>query len=201
MKIKRFRNIIIIIVVILGIFIYKEHQMILLYGYKNILGDHSIPAVYYPIYQSAAEEYGIPWELLAAVHRVETVFSLMDPLVSPVGALGPFQFMPRTWVGWSHPGSALGKIEDNIDITSIELIRLHSGYGIDANGDGIADPFEIEDATFAAAKYLSDHGAANGDIEKALFAYNRSNAYVDEVLHYYEAYIRDYRLMNRYFID
>ena len=43
-------------------------------------------------------------------HRVETKFSTMDPLLSPVGAEGHMQFMPCTFVGWAHPScSGLGK--------------------------------------------------------------------------------------------
>ncbi len=48
----------------------------------------AIPEEYIPIYKAAAEEYGIPWTLLAAHHRIETRFSTMDPLLSPAGAEG-----------------------------------------------------------------------------------------------------------------
>ncbi len=148
------------------------------------------------VYQEAAEQYDIPWELLASVHRVETIFSTMDPLISPVGALGPFQFMPRTWVGWSYPGNELGDIEDDIDITDLALIEEHQGYGVDASGNGIADPFDLEDSAYAAARYLAEHGANDGDYEAALFAYNKSNDYVQEVLSYYEAYNDYYELID-----
>jgi membrane-bound lytic murein transglycosylase B len=185
----------------LGLFIFEENESIHQYMYKAILGDHSIPEAYLPIYQAAAEEYDIPWELLASVHRVETIFSTMDPLVSPVGALGHFQFMPRTWVGWSHPGSDLGQMEDDIDITDLALIQTNQGYGIDASGNGKADPFELDDSAFAAAKYLADHGAAQGEFEKALYAYNQSQDYVDEVMHYYEAYLQEYQLITFPFRD
>ena len=164
--------------------------------YKTFLGQRRIPKEYVPIYQEAADQYEIPWELLASVHRVETIFSTMDPMVSPVGALGPFQFMPRTWIGWSYPGGRLGEIDEDIDLTDVDLIAEHNGYGVDARGVGKADPFDIYDATYAAAKYLADHGAADGNIEGALFAYNQSNDYVEEVMGFYEAYLDHYELVS-----
>ena len=161
--------------------------------YNTYFGPHYIPKDYIPIYKAAAEEYGIPWELLASIHRVETIFSTMDPLVSSAGALGHFQFMPRTWVGWSHPGGERGELDESIDITDVHLIEKHQGYGIDVKGKGKADPFDLYDATFAAAKYLADHGAASGDIEAAVYAYNRSEKYVEEVMKFYRAYREYYK--------
>ncbi|WP_247747319.1 lytic transglycosylase domain-containing protein [Alkalihalobacillus sp. BA299] len=155
--------------------------------------DNSIPSCYIPIYQEAAETYSIPWKLLAAIHRVETRFSTIDPMVSSVGAVGHFQFMPRTWVGWGYPGTELGDIIDNVDITDVALISEYGGYGLDASGNGKADPFNVVDATNSAAKYLADHGAANADIAKAVFAYNHSQKYVDKVIHYYDLYNEGYK--------
>lgn len=56
--------------------------------------DLQIPAEYIPIYMSAEEEYNVPWTLLAAHHRIETRFSTMSTLVSPVGAEGHLQVRP-----------------------------------------------------------------------------------------------------------
>ena len=54
-------------------------------------------------------------------------------------------------------------------------------WGTDGNGDGIADPWNPEDAVYAAARYLA---AAEGrtDISRAIFAYNHAQWYVDDVL-------------------
>ena len=149
-----------------------------------------IPEEYIPIYKAAAEEYSIPWTLLAAHHRIETRFSTMDPLLSPAGAEGHMQFMPCTFVGWGYPGcGGLGK--GNIpekDKTDPAVIEQYGGYGVDANGDGIADPFDIEDAIFSAAHYLSKSGAANGEIEKAIFHYNHSDKYVEDVLWFFNEF-------------
>jgi membrane-bound lytic murein transglycosylase B len=149
-----------------------------------------IPEEYLEIYMAAEEEFGVPWTLLAAHHRIETKFSSMSTLVSPVGAEGHMQFMPCTFVGWSHPScSDLGKGDiPEEDKVNPEVIEMYGGYGIDANGDGVADPFDIEDAIFSAANYLAASGAADGDIEKAVFNYNRSEKYVEDVMYYYELY-------------
>jgi peptidoglycan LD-endopeptidase LytH len=150
----------------------------------------SIPGEYIPVYKEAAETYGIPWTLLAAHHRIETRFSTMNPLLSPVGAEGHMQFMPCTFVGWSYPGcGGLGKGEiPEKDKTNPDIIKKYGGYGVDGNGDGIADPYDIEDAIYSAANYLSKSGAADGDYEKAIFNYNHSEKYVQDVLWYFNAF-------------
>lgn len=153
-------------------------------------GDVNIPEQYIPIYMAAEKAYGVPWTLLAAHHRIETRFSTMDPLLSPAGAEGHMQFMPCTFVGWTYPecdGLGKGNIPE-ADKTSPAIIEKHGGYGVDANGDGIADPYDIEDAIFSSANYLSDSGAADGEIEEAIFEYNRSEKYLNDVLFYYEKY-------------
>ncbi len=156
-------------------------------AYALFDNQNEIPTEYIPVYMEAADTYGIPWTLLAAHHRIETRFSTMDPLLSPVGAEGHMQFMPCTFVGWTYPGcTGLGKGEiPESDKTNPEVIEHYGGYGVDANGDGIADPYDIEDAMFSAAKYLANSGAANGDYEKAIFNYNHSEKYVEDVLWFF----------------
>ncbi|ANU28472.1 lytic transglycosylase domain-containing protein [Planococcus versutus] len=149
-----------------------------------------VPEENIPLYKKAADAYDIPWTLLAAHHRIETRFSTMDPLLSPVGAEGHLQFMPCTFVGWSHPscsGQGQGNIseEDKVDV---DVIAYYGGYGVDGDGDGIADPYNLTDALYSAANYLSQNGAAEGDLEKAIFQYNHSEEYVADVLYYYHLY-------------
>ncbi|MEO4052635.1 lytic transglycosylase domain-containing protein [Solibacillus sp. CAU 1738] len=157
--------------------------------------DIQIPIEYIPIYMSAGEKYDVPWTLLAAHHRIETRFSTMSKLISPVGAEGHMQFMPCTFVGWKHPTcSGLGQGE----ITQAEkinpaIIKKYGGYGVDANGDGKADPFDIEDAVYSAANFLSKSGVAKGELKKAIFQYNHSEKYVEDVLYYYKLY-RNYSM-------
>lgn len=142
-----------------------------------------IPAEYLPVYLSAGEAYGVKWNVLAAIHKIETGFGT-NLSVSSAGALGHMQFMPKTWIGWSYP---LPSIPPDV-LTNLSIIEKYHGYGVDANGDGIADPWDPEDAVFAAAKYLAANGAADGDYERAVFAYNHAEWYVRLVLETAEQY-------------
>jgi murein DD-endopeptidase MepM/ murein hydrolase activator NlpD len=56
-----------------------------------------------------------------------------------------------------------------------------STYGVDANGDGKKDPYNPVDAIFAAARYLKAAGG-DKDINKAIFAYNHADWYVQSVI-------------------
>lgn len=152
-----------------------------------------IPEQYIPIYKAAEKEFGVPWYLLAAHHRVETIFSTMDPMISPVGAEGHMQFMPCTFVGWAHPtceGLGKGNIPEE-EKTDPKVIAKYGGYGIDANGNGKADPWDIEDAIFSAANFLAKSGASEGNLREAIYAYNHSDTYVEEVLYYVNKYKND----------
>jgi murein DD-endopeptidase MepM/ murein hydrolase activator NlpD len=104
------------------------------------------------VWQRAGAAYGIPWQVLAAINKVESNFGRnMGP--SSAGAIGWMQFMPSTWLRW----------------------------GTDANGDGIADPWNATDAVYSAARYLAAAGGTQ-DISRAVFAYNHADWYVNEVL-------------------
>jgi murein DD-endopeptidase MepM/ murein hydrolase activator NlpD len=111
-----------------------------------------IPPFLLPIYQAAGIQYGVRWEVLAAINEIETDYG-RNLNVSSAGAVGWMQFLPSTW-------------------------RL---YGVDANGDNVQDPYNPVDAIFAAARYLRAAGA-DTDIRGAVFAYNHADWYVDSVL-------------------
>jgi len=71
-------------------------------------------------------------------------------------AVGPMQFLPETW----------------------------ARYAVDGDGDGRADPLDLDDAAAGTARYLC---AGGGDLrtavgwEKAILSYNHSMQYVDDV--------------------
>jgi membrane-bound lytic murein transglycosylase B len=67
-------------------------------------------------------------------------------------AVGPMQFLPTTW----------------------------ARYGADGNGDGVRDPFQIDDAAAAAATYLCADGrdtASGAGWWDGVLTYNRSVSY------------------------
>jgi transglycosylase-like protein with SLT domain len=119
-----------------------------------LIDQFSIPPFLLPIYQACGTQYGIPWEVLAGINRIETAFGT-NLNVSTAGAVGWMQFIPSTW----------------------------KAYGVDANGDGRKDPYNPVDAICAAGRYLKAAGGA-GDLRTAIFAYNHADWYVDEVLLY-----------------
>jgi len=104
------------------------------------------------LWERAGAAYGIPWNVLAAINKVESNFGQnMGP--SSAGAVGWMQFMPSTWLRW----------------------------GVDADGDGVADPWDATDAVYAAARYLAASGGQT-DISSAVYSYNHADWYVQEVL-------------------
>ena len=111
-----------------------------------------IPVFLLPIYQAAGIQYGVPWEVLAAINEIETNYG-RNLNVSTAGAVGWMQFLPSTW----------------------------KMYGVDANGDGKKDPYNPVDGIFAAARYLKAAGAQD-DLRKAIFSYNHADWYVNSVL-------------------
>src|SRR3954468_18389799 len=117
-----------------------------------VIDSFEIPPFLLPIYQSCGTEYGIPWQVLASINKIETAFGT-NLNVSSAGAEGWMQFIPSTW----------------------------AGYGVDANNDGKKDPYNPVDAICAAARYLRAAGG-DKDIRQAIFAYNHADWYVDEGL-------------------
>jgi hypothetical protein len=117
-----------------------------------VIDSFEIPPFLLPIYQSCGTEYGIPWQVLASINKIETAFGT-NLNVSSAGAEGWMQFIPSTW----------------------------AAYGVDANNDGRKDPYNPVDAICAAARYLRAAGG-DKDIRQAIFAYNHADWYVDEVL-------------------
>lgn len=88
----------------------------------------------------------------------------LDPheiIGSVSGALGPAQFIPSTF----------------------------RKYGVDGNGDGRKDPFDMADAMASIGSYLSTSGWREGADEQrlrtAIWRYNHSDIYVNTILKLY----------------
>ncbi|WP_133208125.1 lytic transglycosylase domain-containing protein [Exiguobacterium acetylicum] len=194
-KVFRISILFVLFALIVSSFIYwQNRERVQNEMYRTYYGQHGVPAENIDIYEQAAARYGIDWKLLASIHRVETIFSNSSAMQSSVGAIGPFQFMPKTWVGWGYEGgTSLGDIEhDGIDVTDPEAIEKYGGLGVDADGDGKADPTSLVDSAHTAAKYLNQHDVEETSdrdtLATALFEYNRSEQYVSDVLAQYDRY-------------
>src|SRR3954447_26917855 len=84
-----------------------------------VINKFKVPIFLLPIYQAAGIQYGVRWEVLAAINEIETDYG-RNLNVSSAGAVGWMQFMPATW----------------------------RRYGVDANKDGKRDPYNPVDAVF-----------------------------------------------------
>ncbi|SDN74165.1 lytic transglycosylase domain-containing protein [Actinacidiphila guanduensis] len=162
----------------------------------------SLPTTVLAAYQRAQDTIAqsdpgchLPWELLAAIGQVEsgqarggavdangtTYQPILGPVLNGNGfaditdtdggkydgdpvhdrAVGPMQFIPSTWATW----------------------------GVDGNGDGVADPNNIYDAALAAGHYLCADGrdlAVPAEMDKAILGYNHSQAYLNLVRAWYD---------------
>lgn len=146
----------------------------------TVIPGAGVPPQFMPFYLSAEKKYGVHWYTLAAIHYVETGFSTHPTMISSVGAVGHLQFMPATWTGWSYNIGG-GLVPASLDITSLDVIKKGGGYGVDGNGDGKADPWNVEDSIHTAANYLSKNGYSK-DARKAIWAYNHADWYVNKVI-------------------
>ncbi|MGP4019767.1 lytic murein transglycosylase [Saccharopolyspora sp. 5N708] len=143
---------------------------------------------------------GLHWSVLASIGRIEseharsgsidvlgtTVRAILGPRLSggpgmaaitdtdagrydgdPVWdrAVGPMQFIPSTW----------------------------RTFAVDGNGDGVASPHNVHDASVAAGQYLCGGGGdlrSPRDLAAAVFNYNHSDSYVRTVLIWAAAYAK-----------
>jgi cell wall-associated NlpC family hydrolase len=119
-----------------------------------------IPPDYLVLYQEAGTEVGVPWELLAAIGKVESDHGRNPGSWKPnaAGAVGPMQFLPATFAEYSW---ASGSPDPNIN-----------------------DP---RDAIYAAAALLADNDVRDNP-RQALNSYNHSNGYADRILAWAASY-------------
>ncbi|REH40942.1 transglycosylase protein with SLT domain [Kutzneria buriramensis] len=143
--------------------------------------DNRIPSVLLAAYQHAAGRVPachLRWQVLAGIGKVESNHArggqvdprgtVTEPIFGPsltdgTRAVGPMQFLPSTWSTW----------------------------GVDANGDGVADPQNVWDATASAADYLcADRRdlSLNGDLVNAILSYNHDGAYLADVFQWITTY-------------
>lgn len=122
-----------------------------------------IPAELLPVYMQAAKDTcNMPWEVLAAIGKIETDHgrSTLPGVHSgqnEAGAMGPMQFLAATW----------------------------AAYGVDGNHDGVTDVYNPVDSIWGAANYLCANGAGEGDparLRNAIWNYNHADWYVNQVL-------------------
>ena len=166
-----------------------------------------IPSAALSAYQRAAQSSNaadktchIPWELIAAIGRVESDHGryggnvLTDKGVSKPGIYGiPLNGKNGTQAIQDTDGGALDK--DTVYDRAVGAMQFIPGtwsvVKVDADGDGKRNPQDIDDSSLATAVYLcsgsDDLGSRKGQ-EAGVFRYNHSKSYVDLVLRIMTAY-------------
>ena len=123
----------------------------------------AIPASYLSLYQQAAATCeGLSWAVLAAIGTVESDSGHSNlPGVSAgenaAGAMGPMQMLEATFAAYDTP--------------------------VPPGGANPPSPYDPTDAIYAAARMLCADGGRNGaNLPQAVWDYNHSSTYVQEVL-------------------
>jgi len=119
-----------------------------------------IPASYLGLYRESGARFAVPWQLLAAIGRVESDHGQNPACYRPneAGAIGPMQFLPATFREYSWAPGVLDP-----------------------------DPLNPHDAILAAGAMLQNDGAST-DLSGAIYAYNHSASYVALVLSWAHRY-------------
>ncbi len=111
------------------------------------------PHSWWSYFHQAAMRFHVPIALLEAIAFVESDYGTNDG-PSSAGAIGPMQFEPATW----------------------QIVSQNLGYST-------ADIWHPQPAIMGAAWLLAQDGATTSTgLSAAIFAYNHSAAYVNQVL-------------------
>jgi membrane-bound lytic murein transglycosylase B len=179
------------------------------HGVISGLAANGIPRVALNAYRVAAARMGnvepgcgIDWALLAGIGREESDHGrfagavLHSDGVSTPAIIGP----ALDGVHWDYipaPGNGLALDGDAKFAHALGPMQFIPStwaiYGTDANGDGKADIFNINDAALGAARYLCAAGGnlgTHGGQVRAVLAYNHSDQYLAQVLALADAYRR-----------
>jgi hypothetical protein len=131
-----------------------------------------IPASYLRLYRSAARRCrGLSWAVLAAVGKVESDHGRTR--------------LPGVRSGWNRAGAA-GPMQFGIGVGRAG--NAWARFGRDFDRDGHTKVYDPGDAIPAAAGYLCSHGAPRR-LDRALYAYNHSWAYVAKVKQLARSYV------------
>jgi hypothetical protein len=131
-----------------------------------------IPKGYRRLYLRATRSCtGLSWAVLAAIGKVESDHGRAQ--------------LPGVGSGWNAAGAA-GPMQ--LGIGKGRAGNAWARYGGDFDRDGRSSVYDPGDAIPAAARYLCDHGAPHR-LDRALYAYNHSWAYVTRVKRLARGYV------------
>ena len=141
----------------------------------------SIPANYLALYQKMGQQFGVPWVILAGIGTAESDNGRSNAAgvhsgQNFMGAAGPMQIGIGGGSGNEWGGAPIHPASQKV-----------SGVATDGDGDGIANVYDPADAIAGAAKFLVQAGVQT-NVPGAIFSYNHSQAYVQEVENYAATY-------------
>ena len=168
---------------------------------------NGIPSAAIAAYQRAAQVINsadracnVPWQLIAAIGRVESDHGRYGGNVltaDGVSRPGIYGIPLDGSKGTARISDTDGGEFDNDKVWDRAMGPMQfipstwSIVGVDSDGDGKRNPQDVDDAALATAVYLcsgSEDLSAEPGQRKAVFRYNRSNEYVDLVLAIMKAY-------------
>ncbi|HET8560160.1 MAG TPA: lytic transglycosylase domain-containing protein [Marmoricola sp.] len=173
----------------------------------NGASTNGIPTPALAAYQKAAQiidtadkSCNIPWELIAAIGRVESDHGQYDGNhltakgIATPGIYGPV--LDGSNNTQPIPDTDGGVLDHNTRwdraVGPMQFIpSTWSVVKVDADGDGQRNPQDINDASLATAVYLcsgNENLSTRSGQEQAVYRYNHSQSYVDLVLRLMEAY-------------
>ncbi|QGV82469.1 hypothetical protein EIZ62_04690 [Streptomyces ficellus] len=133
----------------------------------------------------------LPWQLLAAIGRVESGQArggrvdargtTLEPILGPVLDGAGFARITDTDGGAYDGNTVFDRAVGPMQFIPSTWAR----WGADGNGDGRRDPGNVYDAALAAGRYLCAGGrtlTVTADLHAAVLAYNHSDAYLRTVL-------------------
>ncbi|GAA2401922.1 hypothetical protein GCM10010420_31230 [Streptomyces glaucosporus] len=166
--------------------------------------ESGIPASVLAAYKKAertlnSEQPGcnLPWQLLAAIGKVESGQARGGAVDEGGTTLRPILGPALNGVGFAHisdtdNGAYDGDTRYDRAVGPMQFIpSTWATWGADGNGDGREDPNNIYDAALAAGRYLCAGGrdlSNPADLERAILSYNHSRDYLRTVLSWLEFY-------------
>ncbi|MEU9635676.1 lytic murein transglycosylase [Streptomyces tendae] len=172
----------------------------------EVRAQSGIPATVLRAYRAAETAVGrtdpgcrLPWELLAAIGKVESGQARGGAVDRNGTTLGRITGPPLNGRGFALIRDTDGGAHDGDTVYDRAVGPMQflpstwARWGADGNGDGRADPNNVFDAALAAGHYLCagdrDLGRA-ADLDRAVLSYNNSRTYLELVRHWLEFYSR-----------
>jgi membrane-bound lytic murein transglycosylase B len=152
------------------------------------------------VINSADKTCNLTWQLIAAIGRVESNHGRANGNVLDNSGLAVPGIIGIALNGSNNTAEILdtdaGQYDDDTTydraVGPMQFIPSNwSVVGVDADGDGVRNPQDIDDAALGTAVYLcsgNDDLATEAGQRAAVYRYNHSQSYVDLVLSIAEAY-------------